>query len=99
MKAGTYRCLFIGTGLCLGAVILAGNVLNWPGLIAAIVCVFATVWLAKQFGLARATDNRIEYELNLLARLDNPNPSVYMQAEIERDLRTWQQLHGARKAS
>jgi hypothetical protein len=99
MKAGTHRCLLIGTGLCLVAVILARHGFNWPGLVAAIVCVFGAVWIVKQLGLARSTDCGTEYELDLLARLDDPDPFVRKQAEKERDLRAWQRFHGARGTS
>lgn len=93
MKSRMNGRLIIGMGLCLGAAILGRYGLNGPDLVATLACVFATVWLAKQLGLTRATDHASVYELNLLARLDNPNPAVRKQAEIERELYNWQQFH------
>jgi len=99
VKSGMNGRLVIGVGLCLGAVILARYGLTVPGLTTALACVFASVWLAKQFGLTRAADHATEYELNLLARLDDPNPTVHKQAEIERQLYNLQQFRGSRQAS
>ena len=48
---------------------------------------------------SRAADPATDYELNLLARLDNPNPAVHKQAEMEKELHSWQQSHGSRGAS
>lgn len=36
----------------------------------------------------------MEYQLSLLARLDNPNAAVHKQAEIERELYSWHQFQG-----
>jgi len=98
VKSGMNGPIVIGVGLCLGTAILARHGLTVPDLTAALACVFVTVWLAKQFGLTRATDHATEYELNLIARLDDPNPTVHKQAEIERQLYNLQQFRASREA-
>lgn len=98
MKGMTKRRLVVSVGLCVGAAMLAGYGLNLPVLVAALVCVFAAIWLARQIDSVHPADPA-DYELNLLARLDDPNPAVHKQAEMERDLHNWQQSHGSRGAS
>ena len=98
VKTGMSARLIIGVGLCLGTVILARHGMTVPDFTAALACVFASIWLAKQFGLTRAADHATAYELNLLARLDDPNPTVHKQAEIERQLYNLQQFRGSREA-
>lgn len=99
MKGMTKRHLVVGAGLCVGAAMLAGFGLNGPALMAALACMFAGIWLARQLGPIGATDPAADYELNLLARLDDPNPAVHRRAEMERELHNWQQSHGSRGAS
>jgi hypothetical protein len=99
MKSMTKRRLVVGMGLCVGAVMLARFGMNGPALIAALACVLAAIWLTRQLGPIRRADPAADYELNLLARLDNPNPTVHKQAEMERELHNWQQYHGSRGAS
>jgi len=97
-KITTKQRLAVGMGLCFGAAMLARYGLSGPVLMAALACVFASVWLAKQLGLSRAADPEADYELNLLARLDDPNPTIHKQAEMERELHNWHQSHGSREA-
>jgi len=99
MNSRTKGRLVIAMGLCLGAAMLARYGLNLPVSIAALACVLAAIWIARQLGLSRAADPATDYELNLLARLDNPNPAVHKQAEMEKELHSWQQSHGSRGAS
>jgi len=98
MKGMTKRRLVVSVGLCVGAAMLAGYGLNLLVLVAALVCVFAAIWLARQVDPVRSADPAADYELNLLARLDDPNPAVHKQAEMERELHNWQQWHGSRGA-
>jgi hypothetical protein len=89
MKSAMIAGVVVGLGLLLGVVIIGRFGLSVPMLIAAAACVAASLWAARQIAPPRRMD-RVDYELNLLARLDNPNPEVHRRAEMERDLQSWQ---------
>jgi poly(3-hydroxybutyrate) depolymerase len=98
MKSITKRRLVVGVGLCVGAAMLARYGLTGPALMAALACILASVWLARQFGLTGTADSA-DYELNLLARLDGPDPEIQRQADMEKELHIWHQSHGSRELS
>ena len=89
MKNTVLAGVVVALGLLLGMVIMARFGLNVPMFIAAAACVAASLWAARQIAPPRRLD-RVDYELNLLARLDNPDPEVQRQAEMERELHNWQ---------
>lgn len=92
MKRAMIAAFVVGLGLLLGVVIIARFGLSIPMFIAAAACVAASLWAARQIAPPRRMD-RVDYELNLLARLDDPNPEVHRQAELERELQSWQRSH------
>jgi hypothetical protein len=89
MKNAVVAGVVVALGLLLGMVIMARFGLNVPMFIAAAACVATSLWAARQIAPPRRLD-RVDYELNLLARLDNPDPEVQRQAEMERELHNWQ---------
>jgi hypothetical protein len=48
------------------------------------------IWLPWQLGLDAAEDSLTDYQLGLLARLDDPDQQIHHQAENERELLEWQ---------
>jgi hypothetical protein len=92
MKRAMIAGVVVGLGLLLGVIIIGRFGLSVPMFIAAAACVAASMWAARQIAPPHRVD-RVDYELNLLARLDNPNPEVHRRAEMERDLHHWQRSH------
>ena len=86
-KTGRY---IVGMGLCLGVLIVAVYGFSLPVLMLAIACVAVAIWLPWQLGLEAAEDPLTDYQLSLLARLDDPDQQIHHQAENERDLLDWQ---------
>ena len=86
-KTGRY---IVGMGLCLGVLIVAVYGISLPVLMLAIACVAVAIWLPWQLGLEAAEDPLTDYQLSLLARLDDPDQQIHHQAENERDLLDWQ---------
>jgi hypothetical protein len=76
----------VGMGLCLGVLIVAVYGLSLPILMVAVACFAVSVWLPWQLGLEAAEDPLMDYQLGLLARLDNPDQQTHHQAENEREL-------------
>lgn len=77
-----------GLALCLGILILLLVVrfgLDLPLLSVGLICI-AAAWLAVDMAPKRDADAAVDYELDLLARLDDPDPQVQRQAELEREL-------------
>jgi hypothetical protein len=93
MKSATKARVVVGLGIVLAGVILARFGLNAEVLFVALACVGAAYWVARQFAPAQTVDPVADYELNLLARLDDPDPAVHHRAEMERDLQHWQRSH------
>ncbi len=88
MKNATTARLIVAMGLLLGVLLLAMYGINGPLLMAALGCAFASFWAASKFAPKPAQDPA-DYKLNLLARLDDPDPAVHHQAENERELLEW----------
>jgi len=92
MKNAVIAGVVVGLGLLLGIIIIARFGLSVPMFFAAAGCVAASLWAARQIAPPRRM-SRDDYELNLLARLDDPDPQVHRRAEMERELQTWQRSH------
>jgi len=92
MKNATTARLIVAMGLSLGALLLAIYGINGPLLMAALGCAFASFWAASRLAPKPAQDPA-DYKLNLLARLDDPDPAVHHQAENERELLEWRKEH------
>jgi len=85
-KSGRY---IVGMGFCLGVLIVAVYGFSVPILVVATACFAVSVWLPWQLGLAPAEDRVSDYQLSLLARLDDPDQQTHHQAENERELLEW----------
>jgi hypothetical protein len=85
-KTGRY---IVGMGLCLGVLIVAVYGFSLPVLMLAIACVAVAIWLPWQLGLEAAQDPLTDYQLSLIARLDDPDQEIHHQAENERELLEW----------
>lgn len=79
----------VGMGLCLGVLIVAVYGLSLPILMVAVACFAVSVWLPWQLGLDPAEDTLTDYQLGLIARLDDPDQQIHHQAENERELLQW----------
>jgi hypothetical protein len=80
-KTGRY---IVGLGLCLSFLIVYFYGMSLPVLTVAAACFAVSVWLPSQ--LTPAQD---DYQLNLLARLDDPDQQTHHQAENEREMLEW----------
>ncbi len=85
-KTGRY---IVGMGLCLGVLIVALYGFSLPILMVAAGCFALSVWLPWLLGLDPAEDTLKDYQLSLLARLDDPDQQIHHQAENERELLEW----------
>ena len=90
MNYATLGRAIVTLGFCLGGLILFIYGLSVPVITVALACVAASIWLPWQLGLNAPEDTAKDYQLELLARLDDRNPEIHHQAENERELRDWQ---------
>ncbi|MFM9844874.1 MAG: hypothetical protein ACKVOI_18080 [Dongiaceae bacterium] len=92
MQNATAARVIVAMGLSAGALLLAIYGISGPLLMAALGCVFAAFWAASRL-VPKPAQDPADYKLNLLARLDDPDPAVHHQAENERALLEWRREH------
>ena len=85
-KSGRY---IVGMGFCASVLIVAVYGFSLPVLMLAIACFAVAIWLPWQLGLDPADDTLTDYQLRLIARLDDPDQQTHHQAENERELLEW----------
>ena len=79
----------VGMGLCLSFLIVYLYGMSLPVLMVAAGCFALSVCLPSLLGLDPAEDSVTDYQLRLLARLDDPDRQIHHQAENERELLEW----------
>jgi hypothetical protein len=79
----------VGLGVFFVVLIVAIFGISLPVLTVAIFGFAISIWLPWQLGPSPESDSLTDYQLGLIARLDDPDQQIHHQAENERELLEW----------